>query len=320
MPPKKKQQTPRGGPHPTTTSRRPHGGDDRYHNEMIEAMMSGIVDEDSSYGEQFMARQFMGDFMQDIMSAPNDDEMYDRLVRRDIANGHSPPVGWRPGQGAPHSGDTPPTSEDEAAYAPTSQSMGGDRFVGGSSQSQCRGPPRQSPTSPLATATYQSNVQPSRFADPRSLAGKMSTQGRASIHSQQQEALRIVAEQPPPSTRFMPPPPPRMDTTDILFGCGCADADTVVYHMMTKWYGKVLQVQDRFLPETDFCPVPSPDEYTFGAWCLKSGEWWTYHFANMQKKPMLQRRQFQDAPRHLTTPLLRGKTRVFYRKDGSGLF
>jgi hypothetical protein len=98
------------------------------------------------------------------------------------------------------------------------------------------------------------------------------------------EATLPISLPPPTSFRFMPPPPPRMDTCDVLHACGCPDADGAVYVIMTKWYAKVLQVQQYFLPESDFCPPPAPEEYTFGDWCAQANEWWTYHFANMQKK------------------------------------
>lgn len=115
---------------------------------------------------------------------------------------------------------------------------------------------------------------------------------------QQDVALELpVAVEAPFSIRFMPPPPPRMDTCDVLHACGCPDADSVVYNLMTKWFAKVQQIQGYFLPETEFCPLPSPNQYTFGEWCLKANEWWSLHFANMQKKPVPQRRQYNDAPR-----------------------
>ena len=109
-------------------------------------------------------------------------------------------------------------------------------------------------------------------------------------YSDSTTAMPLLASAPPMTVRFMPPPPPRMDTCDVLHACGCPDADSAVYMMMTRWYAKVAEVQYHFVAEQDLCPGPNPDEYTFGEWCQKANEWWTKTFSHMQKKTVTPRR------------------------------
>lgn len=84
-------------------------------------------------------------------------------------------------------------------------------------------------------------------------------------------------------SRFMPPPPPRADTYDVIAACGCQDSDSVVYHMMVRWYTKARASQTLFDVDTE-CPGPSPDEYTFMEWCAMASDWWLRNFEHRQKK------------------------------------
>ena len=94
------------------------------------------------------------------------------------------------------------------------------------------------------------------------------------------------------STAFMPPPPPPRASIQAFRESGAENAEQVFFHMMMRWYKKLVGVQHYFTDE--LCPPPcdeqhGPAVYSFTQWCGVAAGWWKYHFEHRQmRKPKRQ--------------------------------
>jgi hypothetical protein len=93
-------------------------------NALMEAMLSGLVDDDTSMGERASMENVMGEFADLIGGGGDDADMYDRLVQMDARNGHAPPPGYVPGMGHP---DEQRARQQCPASAPRPTSAGASR-------------------------------------------------------------------------------------------------------------------------------------------------------------------------------------------------
>ena len=102
-------------------------------------------------------------------------------------------------------------------------------------------------------------------------------------------APRIEEVQQPPAvpttiTTFMPPPPPPRIFTLVLEEEGSPNPSGIFYHLLMRWYNRVVQSQEYFVSADDLCPPPNKELYSFDQWADNVSGWWYTHFEHMQKK------------------------------------